>query len=348
MSVEKKGLVDSSKPSLLLIDRDEDSLAFLQRCLANNDEVMVRCLTMSDSLRHELGQCQSMACIINHYANDASTLDKITLIEQISPSTTLIVLTAPGLAHQQIQAWLAQIQTMPMIIDKPLRPEYLFQVVHEMSVSWQAQTQMQQRLEHLSLTQPSSRWLEKTADMQPGQAVMAEMTVMITDIRHSTRRIIAQSPEHYLRDLNHWLALQTRAVYAFEGSVIKYTGDGLLAIFEGSAKHVLAMKCAQKIMKDRAVTDLDTGIGIAEGLVMGGLLGTDLRYQFDVIGQAVHLAARLCAKAEAWQTVAQAMCLAQVQLGDGFEKQAVLMDLRGFSGETEVFMVKEKSLVSGN
>jgi len=336
-------MTQHEKPSVWLIDQDEDSLAFLQRCLAANEEVQVRCLTKSESLRFELAQSQPMACIINHYANDASTLDKITLLEQLSPATSLIVLTAPGLAHQQIQAWMHQMQTMPIIVDKPLRPDYLYQLVHEMAVSWVAKTHMQQRLEHLSLTQPSSRWLEKTADMQPGEAVLAEMTVLITDIRHSTQRIVSQSPDFYLRELNHWLALQTRIVYAFEGSVIKYTGDGLLAIFEGGAKHVLAMKCAQQIIKEKSKTDLDTGIGIAEGLVMGGLLGTDLRYQFDVIGQAVHMAARLCAKAEAWQVVAHSKCLAQVELDKAFGKQAALMDLRGFADDIDVYIIKENS-----
>lgn len=333
---------DDAQPVLWLIDQDEDSLAYLEKSLLGIGDVDVRSIAPATSLNDALNLCLPMACVINHYANNTSTLDKMSLLALASPSTTIIVLAAPGLAHQQIQAWQRQMKSAPIIVDKPLRPDYLCQLVSELTATWRMQNTMHKRIAHLSLTQPSSRWLEKTADMKPGEAVMAEMTVLITDIRHSTQRIVAQSPQHYLSELNHWLGLQTRSVYAFEGSVIKYTGDGLLAIFEGGARQVMAMKCAQKIISDQVNTELGTGIGIADGLVMGGLLGSDLHYQFDVIGQAVHLAARLCARADSWQAVVSAPCLDRVEVGALFERQLKILNLRGFAEDVAVYMINEK------
>ena len=69
----------------------------------------------------------------------------------------------------------------------------------------------------------------------------------------------------------------------------------------------LALRCGLELASVSRRQGLPYGVGVAQGLVLAGLIGdawqTGQRRQFDVIGATAHLAARLCARAEAGQVV---------------------------------------------
>jgi class 3 adenylate cyclase len=111
-------------------------------------------------------------------------------------------------------------------------------------------------------------------------------TVLFTDIVDSTKHAAALGDAEWKSTLETHHALVERYVAAFRGSVVHFTGDGVLATFDGPAR---AIQCATSIRD--AVHEL--GIEIRAGLHTGEIEIVD----DDVAGIAVHVAARIMALA---------------------------------------------------
>jgi adenylate cyclase len=121
--------------------------------------------------------------------------------------------------------------------------------------------------------------------------------------------------------------------------VVKYTGDGLLASFRGRGRAHHALRCAIALQELDAGAeyrdDLRIGIGLAEGVVMGGPIGEPGGRQYDVIGATVHLAARLCAVAEAGEIVTTPRLVRSAGMTEGMRPAARSTTLRGFPEPVE-------------
>jgi class 3 adenylate cyclase/pimeloyl-ACP methyl ester carboxylesterase len=113
-------------------------------------------------------------------------------------------------------------------------------------------------------------------------------TVLFTDIVDSTKRAATAGDAAWKATLEQHNALVEQNVAAFRGSVVTYTGDGVLATFDGPAR---AIQCATAIRD--AVHAL--GFEIRAGLHTGEIEIVDE----DVAGIAVHIAARIMALADA-------------------------------------------------
>jgi len=332
----------SNNVTVVVMDKDKTSAAYLESILTGLQNLEMINLNFDVPMSQALEDKHPHICLFNHYADDASVLDKATLIHMQHKATLFIAMAAPGLARKQVEQWHQSFERQHLfVVDKPLHRDALISCVSDAVHECQQAMMNQQQLDYLKPMQPSMRWLEETSGMRPGEAVLSEMTVLFTDIRQSTQRIFKDDPKDFLCRLNDWLGLQTQRVYELEGSVVKYTGDGLLAIFEGGARKTLAIKCAQRILKDKGATDLPTGIGIADGLVMGGVIGADMRYQFDVVGASVHLASRFCGLALAWEAVVASSCLDHVVVASGFAKENMSVKVKGFEHRVEVSKLKE-------
>lgn len=136
---------------------------------------------------------------------------------------------------------------------------------------------------------------------ESGGEDLFEAAVLFTDMRGSSDLITRTAPREFFRLLNASLSAQAGCVRGFEGEVVKYTGDGLMAVFRGMGRSSLALRCALALARSSERDPrLPFGIGVADGPVLAGLVGpvepADQRHR-DVIGATVHLAARLCAMA---------------------------------------------------
>jgi class 3 adenylate cyclase len=111
-------------------------------------------------------------------------------------------------------------------------------------------------------------------------------TVLFTDIVESTRRASELGDRRWRTVLDQHDTLCARQVERFGGRLVKTTGDGILATFDGPAR---AVRCARAIGDGSASLDLAIRAGVHTGEVelRGG----------DVAGLAVHLAQRVCALA---------------------------------------------------
>ena len=134
-----------------------------------------------------------------------------------------------------------------------------------------------------------------------------ELTVLFADIRQSTRLATALAPALFAELLNDVLGMMTRVLFAHEGMLDKFVGDGLVAVFGAplpqsdhalrACRAALAMQSELEPLRrrwsDPGRPPLDIGIGINSGPMIIGNMGSKERFAYTVIGDEAHLGARL-------------------------------------------------------
>ena len=124
-------------------------------------------------------------------------------------------------------------------------------------------------------------------------------TFLFTDVRGFTSLSERLEPEEVTEIMNKTLTIQANAVQAYGGMVDKYIGDAMMAIFNApidlEGHETKAVLAAQKIQRDMEEANLgiEIGTGINTGEAVVGNLGSDTRFDYTAIGDAVNLAARL-------------------------------------------------------
>jgi class 3 adenylate cyclase len=118
-------------------------------------------------------------------------------------------------------------------------------------------------------------------------------TVLFTDVVGSTEQAAELGDARWRALLDEHDATATRLLERFRGRLVKTTGDGLLATFDGPAR---AVRCAQAIATEVRAVGLEVRAGVHTGEV-------ELRGD-DVGGIAVHVGARVAALAGAGEVVA--------------------------------------------
>jgi class 3 adenylate cyclase len=130
------------------------------------------------------------------------------------------------------------------------------------------------------------------------------LTVLFSDIRGFTAFSENRDPEDVINMLNRYLGFQAEIVAKFDGSVDKYVGDEMFALFTGENSTERALSCAIEIQK-RVIEEhksdpvpIYIGIGINYGPVILGNMGAMDRMDYTALGSTVNLGARLCSSAK--------------------------------------------------
>ena len=124
-------------------------------------------------------------------------------------------------------------------------------------------------------------------------------TFLFTDVRGFTAMSEKLEPEQVTEIMNKALTIQADAVKKYGGMVDKYIGDAMMAIFNAPIDlpnhETLAVLCAEEIQQNIKDADLDVeiGVGINTGNALLGNCGSEDRFDYTAIGDAVNLAARL-------------------------------------------------------
>ena len=137
-----------------------------------------------------------------------------------------------------------------------------------------------------------------------------EIVVVFCDLRGFTPFAEASEPEEVMGVLAEYHEALGELIYRFEGTLERFTGDGLMVFFndplpvDDPAERAVPMAVA---MRDRVAelaagwsrrgNDLGFGIGIAQGFATLGRIGFEGRFDYAAIGSVTNLAARLCAEA---------------------------------------------------
>jgi class 3 adenylate cyclase len=129
------------------------------------------------------------------------------------------------------------------------------------------------------------RFLREPETAETHDRVLA--TVLFTDIVASTEQLAASGDDAWRLTLDDHDRTMQRLVAAYRGRIVKPTGDGILATFDGPAR---AVRCAAELLDAAA----QQGITLRAGLHTGEI---EIR-PTDVTGIAVHIANRISALAE--------------------------------------------------
>ncbi len=137
-----------------------------------------------------------------------------------------------------------------------------------------------------------------------------EITVVFLDLRGFTAFADTGEPEVVMQALAEFHHAMGELVMAHQGTLERFTGDGLMVFFNDPVPiSTPTLRAAQMAlaMRDRAAElsvrwrqrgfDLGLGIGIADGFATVGAIGFDHRIDYAAIGPVTNLASRLCSEA---------------------------------------------------
>lgn len=197
-------------------------------------------------------------------------------------------------------------------LSKPWQAEDLrFTVKEALNSYFQNKKLAEQNNQLLELNRALSRFVpnqflqlldkDSITDIQLGNSVQKEMSILFADIRNFTTLSETMTPEDNFKFINGYLSRMEPAITNNNGFIDKYVGDAIMALFGGSADDavkagIAMLKSLQKYNQTRHTPNrepLKIGIGINTGQLMLGTIGGSSRIDSTVISDAVNLASRL-------------------------------------------------------
>lgn len=161
--------------------------------------------------------------------------------------------------------------------------------------------------------------------------VSRDVTLMFSDIEGFTRKSEALPPEVAMRDLSRYFEAMAHAVVSHGGTVDKYIGDAVMAIWNApgevadhaaaACRGALACRAAEAALNAKgegAIFPTHTRIGLHADRVVVGNVGSSDRLQYTAIGGAVNLASRVEGLNKAYGTSILATQAVVERVGDRF------------------------------
>jgi class 3 adenylate cyclase len=178
------------------------------------------------------------------------------------------------------------------------------------------------------------------------------VTALFADVVGSTTLAEHMDPEDWTAMINQAFDLMSRAVFRYEGTIAQLQGDAMLAFFGAPVAHeddperailaaldmLVATEEFASQLKSTHGIDFRIRAGINSGPVLVGNVGSDLRYEYTALGDAVNVAARM-------QTAAQPGTIVITEMtrrltGDNFELEDLGgLDVKGKAEPVHAFRV---------
>ncbi len=153
--------------------------------------------------------------------------------------------------------------------------------------------------------------------IQKGGGLVETCTVFNSDIRGFTAMSERASPEEIVDMLNEYFERMVETIFKYEGTLDKFMGDGIMALWGAPAYHpddaIRSVRCAleQKEVLEtfndereaKGLGRLEIGFGIHSGPLVAGYIGSSKALSYTVIGDTANTSARLCGVAKPGQIV---------------------------------------------
>jgi adenylate cyclase len=169
-----------------------------------------------------------------------------------------------------------------------------------------------------------------------------EIAVVFLDLRGFTAFAETAEPEEVMGVLREYHAEMGRLIIEHEGTLERFTGDGMMVFFNDpvlvpdAAGRAVRMAVAMRERVSELIGkwrkqgfELDLGVGIAQGYATIGAIGFEGRLDYGAIGTVTNLAARLCGEAKPGQILASRRVAAQLE-GEIEVEEVGDLTLKGF------------------
>lgn len=182
---------------------------------------------------------------------------------------------------------------------------------------------------------------------------LRQTTVLFSDIRGFTSMSENMPAQEVVDMLNDYFELMVEIIFENEGTLDKFVGDEIMALFGAPVAHaddpLRAVRTAMKMLevletefnasrRREGKPTLQIGIGINTGEVVAGYLGSSKALEYTVIGDTVNTGARLCSVAKAGQCIISEQTFAHVK--DHFEVEELPPQLvKGKSRALKIYNV---------
>ncbi len=181
---------------------------------------------------------------------------------------------------------------------------------------------------------------------------LRDTTMLFSDIRGFTNMSESRSPQEIVDMLNEYFEQMVEIIFKYEGTLDKFVGDEVMALYGSPVKHpddpVRAVRSALEMLDTLAKWNVERsargqvavhiGIGLNTGDVVAGYLGSSKALEYTVIGDVVNAGARLCSAAKAGQILVSEATL--LRTGDRFDVQEQPpMSLKGKSVPMRIYSV---------
>ena len=155
------------------------------------------------------------------------------------------------------------------------------------------------------------------ASVEPG-GERRPVTVLFSDIRGFTAMAETMPPEEVAMLLSEYFGEMVEIIFEHGGTLDKFIGDAIMALWGAPEAHAddpaRALRAAREMQESVAALSarrtaegrpgIGIGIGINYGEVFAGNIGSPRRLEYTVLGDAVNIASRLCAEANAGEILA--------------------------------------------
>ena len=178
-----------------------------------------------------------------------------------------------------------------------------------------------------------------------------EIVVVFCDLRGFTAFAESSEPEEVMGVLSEYHAALGELIFRYEGTLERFTGDGLMVFFndpiplDDPAQRAVEMALAMRDRVEKLIEgwsrlghDLGFGVGVAQGFASLGRIGYEGRFDYAAIGTVTNLAARLCGEADAGQVLVSQRVFSAVEDVAVGESVGALK-LKGFSRPIRAFGV---------
>jgi adenylate cyclase len=311
------------------------------------------------------------------HANAANTMLTATYLEEAGDGTTLMwvaLLTfLIGVAVLMLPLWLSPIVTLFLaggyvvfwiwrfddgVIYNVIYPivAAFFAFVGALGIRYFGETRQRRRVTSLFsqyIPETVARRLvdEDRAELaQEGQRL--DMTVLFCDLRGFTALSESLSPATVRVMLDHYYDRVTELVLSMRGTLMKYVGDEVFAVWGApipTDDHpAMALACAIAIQEltpelnrellERDAPEISFGIGLNTGEAVAAHFGGRRRRQYDVVGDTVNVGARLCSAAGRGEIILSDAVLSRVPNPPEVEPVGAV-ELKGVSRELKLWRV---------
>jgi len=300
---------------------------------------------------------QERATVLTHDAamDFAASKGKSMILNRISSA-----IVAPLLHNHEILGvlWLdseslAQFQQKDMEIATAIAAQAaMFIEINILGKKIEQEIVNRERFSRLLSPNVAERVLSGELEVKKGGQLVSDCTVFNSDIRGFTAMSEGAQPESIVEMLNEYFEQMVETLFKYEGTLDKFMGDGIMALWGAPVVHpddpLRAVNCALEQLEVLARFNqqragdgrppLQIGIGIHSGPVVAGYIGSSKSLSYTVIGDTANTSARLCGIAQSGQILVSEQTL--TRLGSKFRvSELAPAQLKGKEKPFRVFSV---------